>query len=128
MRPAVSTGMRSKIENLRMPVCRPESPRFASGGGGRVWQLLRRQLGDEEVLISGLRFSDRSKDYEVDILLLLPGAGVLIVEVKGGSVWRVDGEWYQSRGDRSARIDPVGQARSARYALRDCVERDSRWY
>jgi hypothetical protein len=107
--------------------CRPESPRFASGAERAVWQTLVRQLGDEDVLISGLRFTDRAKDHEADLVLLLPGFGVLVVEVKGGSVWRVDGEWLQSTGAGSRRIDPVRQARGCRYGLRAYVERDPRW-
>ena len=111
-----------------MPVLRPESPRFANGAERTVWQTLADQLGPDDVLISGFRFTDRSKDFEADLILLLPDFGVLVVEVKGGSVWRVDGEWYQSRGGGTVRIDPVDQVRSCRYGLRTYVERDPRSY
>ncbi len=112
-----------------MPICRPESPRFQNGSEQRVWQRLREQLGPSDVLISGLRFSNREKDYEIDAVLLMPGIGIIAVEVKGGSVWRTtDGEWVQQRGGSGAVIDPVNQARGGKYALREYVERDARWY
>jgi hypothetical protein len=118
---------RRKIQNRRVVHCRPELPRFASGAERAVWQTLVRQLGKDDVVISGLRFTDRAKDHEADLVLLLPGFGVLVVEVKGGSVWRVDGEWFQSAGTGSRRIDPVEQARRCRYGLRSYVETDIRW-
>ncbi|MGN6608136.1 MAG: NERD domain-containing protein [Jatrophihabitans sp.] len=111
-----------------MPICRPESPRFQNGAEHKVWQTLRDQLGPSDVLISGLRFTDRSKDHEADLVLLLPGRGVVVVEIKGGSVWRAgDGQWFQSRGPGAAPIDPVSQARGCKYALRDYIEHDRRW-
>jgi superfamily I DNA/RNA helicase len=68
------------------------------------------------------------KDYEADAVVLIPEAGIVVVEVKGGTVWWTDGEWFQARGGGSgARIDPVSQAREARYALRGYVEEDPRW-
>ena len=108
--------------------CRPESPRFASGAEGRVWRALADQLDEDDVLISGLRFTDRAKDHEADLVLLLPDLGVVVVEVKGGSVWHADGEWFQaSGGGVGRRIHPVEQARTCKYGLRDYVEKDPRW-
>lgn len=111
-----------------VPICLPEHPRFANQTERHVWTLLRDQLMDDDVLLAGVRVTDRMKDHEADLVVISPGAGVLIVEVKGGSVWRADGEWWQSRGSSRARIDPVGQARGARYALRAYVEADPRWF
>lgn len=77
-----------------MPICRPESPRFQNGTERVVWNRLVEQLGPQDVILSSLRFSDRDKDYEADVVLLLPGVGIVVVEVKGGSVWRTSaGEW-----------------------------------
>lgn len=113
-----------------MPILRPESPRFQNGAERTVWQALRDQLGPDDVLLSGLRFTDRTKDYEADAVLLLPGCGIVVVEVKGGSVWRTgDGEWMQAgRGGAGKRISPVRQVRECRYALRTYVENDPRWF
>jgi hypothetical protein len=111
-----------------VPICRPESPRFESGAERRVWQALHDQLAPDDVLISGLRVSDRSKDHEADIVLLLADAGIVVVEVKGGSVWRTGGEWFQATGGGPGRrIDPVNQVLGCRYALRRYVEADPRW-
>lgn len=106
---------------------RPESPRFANGAEKTVWDALCAQLGPSDVLLSGLRFTDRAKDYEADVVVLMPGYGVVVVEVKGGSVWRADGEWLQRRGGHDVRIDPADQARACKYALRAYIESDPRW-
>ena len=111
-----------------MPILRPEHPRFANGAEREVWQLLVDQLFDDEALLSGLRVTDRAKDHEADVVVLSPRAGIVVVEVKGGSVWTKDGYWYQSRGDLPPKsIDPVRQARQTRYALREYIESDPRW-
>ena len=111
-----------------MPILRPEHPRFASTAEQQVWQLLCDQLFDDEALLAGIRVTDRKKDHEADLVVLSPGAGIVVVEVKGGSVWIDDGQWWQARGAAIPKlIDPVGQARGAKYALRDYVEDDPRW-
>jgi hypothetical protein len=108
--------------------CLPESPRFESSAEHDVFEVLREQLRPEDVLIANQRFLDRTKDHEVDLFVLMPGYGVVAVEVKGGSV-RHNGEgWEQrSRSGNVRRVDPVDQARTALYAARDYVERDPRW-
>jgi len=43
---------------------------------------------------------ERAIKYEADLIVAWPGAGVAVVEVKGGHVSRHHGQWYQStRGD-----------------------------
>jgi hypothetical protein len=121
--------VRQRPHYVCMPILRPKAPRFASGAERMVWRTLCEQLGPDDVIVTSLRVTDRVKDHEADFVLLLPDAGVVIVEVKGGSVWQVDGEWYQaSGGSPGRRIDPVRQARESKYAIREYVERDARWY
>ena len=110
-----------------MPICRPESPRFASSAERQVWELLRTQLGKDDILLAGVRVTNRKQDYEADIVVLMPDAGVVVVEVKGGSVWRTDGVWRTSRRGAEVTIDPVDQVRGTRYAVREYVEHDPRW-
>ena len=110
-----------------MPTCIPEQPQHATSSERAVWDLLRAQLGEEDVLMSGLRFSQRNKDYELDVLVAVPGAGVVIVEVKGGSVSHDGVHWRQHRHGREVVIHPVDQARDGKYAVRDYVEADPRW-
>lgn len=93
----------------------------------RVWEALREQFADDVALLANVRVTDRSKDHEIDVVALVPGAGIAVIEIKGGSVWHSPDGWRQSRGDRDAGIDPVRQAREARYALRDYIESDPRW-
>ena len=110
-----------------MPIRRPEHPTFASSAERGVWTRLVEQLFDDEAVLAGVRVTDRTKDHEADLIVLSPGLGVIVLEVKGGSVWLEDGQWRQSRRGSDVSIDPVRQARQARYALRTYVEGDARW-
>ena len=110
-----------------MPICRPEHPTFANATENAVWERLVHQLFDDEALLAGVRVTDRMKDHEADLVVLSPGLGIVVVEVKGGSVWLDNGEWRQSRGGSVAQIDPVRQVRQVQYALRGYVESDARW-
>lgn len=109
-----------------MPVLLPEEPVFATDSERQVWQLLRDQLGDDDVLISGQRISSRAKDHEIDICVAFAGAGIVVVEVKGSRVWYDDGWWIDRRGQKTS-IEPITQAREAQYALRSWLDQDSRW-
>ena len=111
-----------------MPICRPEAPDFASAAERQVWEQLRHQLRSKDILMAGVWFADRKQDGEADIVVLMPDAGVVVIEVKGGSVWRENGRWRTKRDGAEVTIDPVEQARKARYALRDYVEADPRWH
>ena len=71
-------------------------PTFANEAERLVWETLRDQLPGDAILVSGLRIVDETLDHEADIIVLLPDAGIVVVEVKGGSVW------YGAR-DRDAR-------------------------
>ena len=51
-----------------------------------MWQHLRAQLRPGDVLVANQRFTDVTKDHEIDLLVLLAGHGVVAVEVKGGSI------------------------------------------
>ncbi len=104
----------------------PEEPTFTTSSEGEVWERLRTSLGPEDVLIANLRLTDRDKDHEADLVVLMPDIGILVIEVKGGSVWYDDG-WWQSRNRKDVQIDPVTQVRGTKYAIRDYVARDDRW-
>ena len=110
-----------------MPTLWPERPEFATASERRVWEQLRAELGDDDLLVANQRVTDHRKDHEIDIAVVLPGAGVVVVEVKGGGV-RHDGDsWRQQRQGQEHRIDPVRQALTAKYALRSYVEASRRW-
>lgn len=111
-----------------MPHLIPDPPRFASPAEQQVWVLLRDQLLDDDLLIAGQRITDHDKEHEVDLVVAIDGAGIACLEVKGGEVWHDGDSWLQARaGQPPKRIDPVEQARAARYALREYVESDPAW-
>ncbi|HZW45180.1 MAG TPA: NERD domain-containing protein [Dermatophilaceae bacterium] len=104
----------------------PEHPKFETATEREVWEVLRTTLAPDDVLMANLRLSDEVKDHEADIVAIIGGAGVVVIEVKGGSVGVVDGRWRQS-GNDTRTFDPVDQARTTKYAIRKYVEADPRW-
>lgn len=107
----------------------PENPIFATESERVIWESLKDSLSDGDVLIHGLRFTDRQAgDVEIDILLLSPEKGAAVIEVKGGHVEYVNGEWILSNGNGSRRrIHPTDQARRAKHALRKYLDRHPEW-
>jgi hypothetical protein len=110
-----------------MPVLWPEHPEFATGSERKVWEQLRDELADHDLLIANQRVTDHRKDHEIDVAVALPGAGLIVVEVKGSGVHHNGTSWRQERDGTEGDIDPVAQARDAKYALRSYVEADPRW-
>jgi hypothetical protein len=106
--------------------CFPDNPTFQTGSEREVWERLRDTLPSGSILVANLRITDAHKDHEADLVALVPGAGAIVVEVKGGSVW-YDGSWHVSTRSRVREIRPVDQARQTKYALRTYVEHDPRW-
>ena len=106
----------------------PDAPTFVTTSEREVWQKLCRQLPEDCVLLTNHRLSDEHKDHEADLVALMPGSGVVVIEVKGSSAWvEPDGRWMITRQQGPARIYPVDQARDAVYALRHYIEADPRW-
>jgi len=87
-----------------------EAPEFVTNSEREVWELLVAQLRDEDVVLANVRLTDETKDHEADLVVLMPGAGIVVVEVKGGSVWvdRRTGAWHQRRSRTDIVIDPGG--------------------
>jgi hypothetical protein len=77
----------------------------------------------------GLKRHSRKRNAEIDLIAVIPGAGVICVEVKGCPVRRHDGKWeYQyPDGWTSSAEGPFAQAESAMQALQRYVQsRDTR--
>ena len=110
-----------------MTVSTDDIPRLANGAERMVYQVLREQLQPNDRVIPGQRVTDHLKDHEIDFVVAIEGAGIVCLEVKGGDVWHDGDSWWQRRGGREHKIDPVRQVRDACYALRDFVESDARW-
>ncbi|MGO0578069.1 NERD domain-containing protein [Ornithinimicrobium panacihumi] len=111
-----------------MAIFVPIDPAFANHTEREVWERLGGQLRDGDYLLSNVRLTDEDQDHEADVIVLMPEAGVVVVEVKGGSV-SVDGNgrWRQAGAGRTREIDPVGQAARVKHALRRYVQEDPRW-
>ncbi len=116
-----------------MPRLVPVQPTFAVPSEREVWERLRDTLGPDATLLANLRLTDESKDHEADLVVLLPGVGCLVLEVKGGSVWvsppdeAGEAAWWSKALGHERRVYPVDQARDAKHALRQYVEQDPRW-
>ena len=110
-----------------MPVTLPEKPRFINDWEENVWRALDEQLGPDDLIVVGQRVTDHKKDHEIDFVVAIEGAGIVCVEVKGGSVWYDGKNWRQSTASGPKVINPVEQAREGCYALRSFVEGDHRW-
>lgn len=105
----------------------PDSPTFVTDSEHDVWQRLGRQLPDGCILLANQRISDEHKDHEADLIALMPGSGVVTIEVKGSHVWYEDSSWHINRAGRVETVDPVSQAMLADHALRRYLTSDPRW-
>ena len=106
----------------------PGQPTFVTASERDVWGRLCKQLGDDCVVLANYRVSDKHKDHEADLVALMPGSGIVVIEVKGSHVWvEPDGRWMINRANGAELVHPVEQARDATYALRNYVTNDPRW-
>lgn len=60
---------------------------------------------------------------EIDFLLLIPGAGIFVMEVKGGEVKFTSGTWYftGNKGRESEGKSPFDQGRDAMHSLKKAI-------
>jgi len=110
-----------------MPLLWPKLPHFVNDAERRVWSALHDQLGDNDLLIANQRFIDRQRDYEIDIVVVFESGGVVVLEIKGGTVWNDQGQWWQKHVDGDKKIDPVGQAMTAKHMLKGYVYESDAW-
>lgn len=63
---------------------------------------------------------------EIDFLILIPGGGVYVMEVKGGDVKCIDGVWHfiDRYGNVNKNKSPFNQARDAMFSLRSAIEKE----
>lgn len=62
---------------------------------------------------------------EIDFLILIPGSGIFVMEVKGGDVKCVNGVWYftdKFKNTYTSNVGPFNQARDAMFSLRKAIE------
>lgn len=105
-----------------MPLLHPPSPAFDADTGAEkaVWDALAAQLPDDARMVHSQRITADGDEVEIDILVMWPGFGAAVLEVKGGVVSLENGRWMQSghRGKHEIQ-NPVEQARRAKHALVD---------
>lgn len=102
----------------------PEHPDFrGSTAEERVWTKLMEQLPEGAAVFHSLKLAHLG-EREIDFLVLWPGVGAAVLEVKGGVVRRSRGRWYtRSHGGQDhAMENPVNQARAAKHKLRGYLD------
>jgi len=75
------------------------------------------------------RRADEPADAEADLVVAHPELGVMVIEVKGGRVGRIGGEWesVDGRGDRHKIKDPFAQVTREMHGLRRKCEELPAW-
>jgi hypothetical protein len=110
------------------PFVHPAHPQFADPSEELVWNALRAGLREDDVLLYGMRFTDPEEgEVEIDLLVLMPDCGTVVIEVKGGLVSFSGGAFRQSGSAGVHPIAPIEQARKGVYALRRFLERQPSW-
>ncbi|KGN30525.1 nuclease [Knoellia sinensis KCTC 19936] len=106
----------------------PESPEFSTGSEREVWENIVKHGREDWTVLANVRLTDPKKDHELDLIVLIPDVGIVVVEVKGGAVYvDGDGQWRLAQKGEDRYIHPVDQARDGKYAVREYIERDPRW-
>lgn len=105
----------------------PDGEDGVSAAESLVLRALRDQLPDGTTVLVNLRLTDESGDREADAVVVWPGVGVAVVEVKGGHVAYADGHWWLGERRRPRRVDPVRQALDCKYRIRGVLRRHPRW-
>lgn len=81
------------------------------------------------VVLHSLNLSQHTKRLygEIDFLILIPGGGMYIMEVKGGDVKCVDGVWQftdKFNNTCTSNIGPFNQARDAMFSLLSAIQKE----
>lgn len=107
---------------------------FRSVAERTLYREIERQLSDEYTVLHSVAWVAREggndQDGEADFLIAHPRYGVLLLEVKGGAIFRdgaTSGWVSRDAGGEDHEIkDPFAQAQRNAYALRDKLEDDPR--
>ncbi|TCP57087.1 AAA domain-containing protein [Tamaricihabitans halophyticus] len=93
-----------------------------------VFTALREQLPESASLVTNLVLTRVDKDREADAVVVWPGVGVAIIEVKGGQIDYANGRWVNVIGKKRKPIsNPARQAREFKYGLRGTLRTLPRW-
>ncbi len=98
---------------------------YLSEGEKEVFDILKAGLSDEWLVIYSLRWITDNDIFlgksngESDFILIHPSYGIMILEVKGGVISCINGEWSSISADNTKRNikDPEKQANYAKFSL-----------
>jgi hypothetical protein len=94
-----------------------------------IFEMLKRDSFTQDwIILHSLNLAEHtSRLYgEIDFLLLIPNAGIFVLEVKGGDVRCIDGIWYfiDRHGNVHKNKSPFNQAREAMFSLQTEIKRE----
>jgi len=100
-----------------------------STGEKMIFDMLKKDSFTEEwIVLHSLNLSQHTKRLygEIDFLLLIPNAGVFVMEVKGGDVRCKNGEWefIDRHGNVNRNKSPFNQARDAMFSLQTEIKKE----
>ncbi len=100
-----------------------------STGERMIFDMLKKDSFTEDwIVLHSLNLSQHTKRLygEIDFLLLIPNAGVFVMEVKGGDVRCKNGEWefIDRHGNVNRNKSPFNQARDAMFSLQSEIKKE----
>jgi len=95
----------------------------------KLFEFFRRnEFSKDWIILHSLNLSQHTKRLygEIDFLILIPNAGIFVMEVKGGDVRCRDGEWHfiDRFGNINKNKSPFNQARDAMFSLHSAIEKE----
>lgn len=100
-----------------------------STGEKMIFEMLKKDSFTEDwIVLHSLNLSQHTKRLygEIDFLLLIPNAGVFVMEVKGGDVRCKNGVWefIDRHGNVNRNKSPFNQARDAMFSLQTEIKKE----
>ncbi|RZK02225.1 MAG: hypothetical protein EOO46_18675 [Flavobacterium sp.] len=100
-----------------------------STGEKMIFEMLRNESFTKDwIILHSLNLSQHTRRLygEIDFLLLIPQAGIFVMEVKGGDVRCVDGVWEfrDKYGNINKNKSPFSQARDAMFSLQTAIKKE----
>lgn len=100
-----------------------------STGERMIFEMLKKDRFTEDwIVLHSLNLAQHTKRLygEIDFLLLIPNAGIFVMEVKGGDVRCKDGEWefIDRFGNVTKNKSPFAQARDTMFSLQAEIRKE----
>ncbi|MBM3454261.1 MAG: hypothetical protein FJX80_03845 [Bacteroidetes bacterium] len=100
-----------------------------STGEKMIFEMFKNESFTKDwIILHSLNLSQHTRRLygEIDFLLLIPGAGIFVMEVKGGDVRCVDGIWeFRDKfGNLNKNKSPFSQARDAMFSLQAAIRKE----